>query len=546
MNTAPQPPSPTPPQRPIRFGLRFKVLLALTAFNAVAIALFTANRYETEKDRILEGLQLKLSAAAYALPDMLPAGYLDRAVQAGAVPPEEYRRILDQLTQYCRNTGLRYLYTYTRQGGTFYCTSSNATPEELATNKYTLYWAPYDSAPPTLFRAWDEKQPVYEEVTDQWGRFYTLFLPLRTPSGAEYIAGADIAISFVDAALASSLRESLLIGIASFAGFFAISFWLSTGFSRHIGHLAAYTHDLAAANFASNPDSPLRRRIAALPARRHDEVGQLADAFIRMEDRLGTYLIELKETTAANERFQNELKIAGDIQASMLPHEFPASDRVDLHAAMKPAKEAGGDLYDCFPLDADHLCFVIGDVSDKGMPAALFMAVTLTVIRAKATADLLESPEEILRRTNELLVNQNQMYQFVTMFLGVLNTRTGAIVYTDGGHNRPYHRTKAGARMLPPGGGVALGVMAGAVYKRHTLQLQPGETLCLYTDGVTEAIAADDSFYGEPRLERLLSSVSFELKAGEWVETVTKDVSVFSQGHAQADDITVLAIRYTG
>jgi sigma-B regulation protein RsbU (phosphoserine phosphatase) len=228
----------------------------------------------------------------------------------------------------------------------------------------------------------------------------------------------------------------------------------------------------------------------------------------------------------------------------MLPHEYPASDRLDLHAAMKPAKEAGGDLYDCFFLDPDHLCFVIGDVSDKGMPAALFMAVTLTIVRAKATPALADAPEEILRLTNELLVTQNQMYQFVTMFLGVLHVRTGLVVYSDGGHNRPYHRTAAAAQMIPRGGGIALGVMPGAAYQRHTLQLQPGETLFLYTDGVTEAIAADESFYGEPRLEKLLSAVPFPSPAATWVDGVMKNVFEFSHGHVQADDITVLAVRF--
>ncbi|HXA15118.1 MAG TPA: PP2C family protein-serine/threonine phosphatase, partial [Opitutaceae bacterium] len=243
-----------------------------------------------------------------------------------------------------------------------------------------------------------------------------------------------------------------------------------------------------------------------------------------------------------------ELRIAGEIQASMLPHDFKSPGcncQVDLYAAMKPAKEAGGDLYDFFYLDPDHLCFVIGDVSDKGMPAALFMAVAATVLRAHATAERIQTPEEILTQTNELLIRQNSMYQFITMFLGIVNVRTGAVVYSDGGHNRPYlRRAGKSAEMLPRGGGIALGVMPGASFKHHSLQIQPGDTLFLYTDGVTEAIAADESFYGEGRLETLLSGIPADVPASAWTDAVMQSVFVFSKGHAQADDITVLAVRF--
>lgn len=531
-------------QPTLRHSLRFKVLLGLTIFNIAATVIFSVNHYRVERGHIMDDLRDKLSDYTYAIDKMLPARYLDRAVTPDAIAPDEYRPVVDKLTRYCNEAGIRYLYTYAHGADGFYCTASNGTPEEMAGGSFTPYWDHYASAPPAIIEAWQTNRPVYADVTDTWGRSYTLFAPLTTLDGTRYIAGADLAITYVDALLNQSLNRSILIGSAVFVLFFVISYLASGRFSRQIMQLAAYTQELSRSNFRPETTSPLRLTIISIPQRTKDEVGQLASSFLVMEDQLGTYLHELKETTAAKERFQNELKIAGDIQAAMLPHEFPASDRIDLHAAMKPAKEAGGDLYDCFFLDPDHLCFVIGDVSDKGMPAAMFMAVTLTILRAKATAALAGTPEEILRQTNELLVTQNQMYQFVTMFLGVINVRTGEIAYSDGGHNRPYHRSAAGAHMLPPGGGIALGVMPGAAFKHHTLQLQPGETLFLYTDGVTEAIAANDSFYGEPRLEKLLASQPLDSTACAWVDLVSKDVADFSLGHAQADDITVLAIRF--
>lgn len=540
----PDPPV-SPPPRTLRFGLRFKVLLGLTLFNTAATLVFTVSHYFSEKEHIMADLRDKLDDFAHGLPFLLPEGYLDRAVSAEAVAPAEYRELVGRLNRYCQGVGLRYLYTYHRGARGFHCTATNSPPAE----KFTPYWDFYDTAPPAITQAWETGRPVYGYVEDKWGRTFTLFAPARTAAGQRYIAGADLPVPYVDERLNESLRQSLSIGAGSFLVFLLISGFASTHFSRRITQLAAYTREFAQASFRSDPASALRRRIVALPERTRDEVGELARSFLVMEDQLGSYLHQLQVETAAKERAQNELRIAGEIQLSMLPQAFPESDRLDLHAAMRPAKEAGGDFYDFFFLDADHLCFSIGDVSDKGMPAALFMAVALTTLRARATPERIDTPDEILRETNELLIPQNQSAQFVTIFLGVLNVRTGVITYADGGHNRPYLRTTAhDVQMLaiPPREGMALGVMPGAVFRRHTLQLPPGGTLFLYTDGVTEAIAADETFYREARLQRVLASLPAPAAARECVESVMDDVFGFARGHVQADDITLLAVRRKG
>ncbi|PTY03847.1 hypothetical protein DB347_21725 [Opitutaceae bacterium EW11] len=543
MKTAADTPAPSPTPR-VRYGLRFKVLLGLTAFNIAATLLFSVKHYLTEREQIMGTLRDNLADFAAGFADLLPPDYLDRATKQGSISPEEYQKVCDKLTAYCSKVGLRFLYSYALEPEGFHCTATNQPPNE----RYVPYWDFYGSAPLEIFQASATGKPVTAIVHDEWGRTFTLFAPMKTPGGVKYIAGADLPIAYVDAILRKSFLQSLYVGVGSFVLFFVISAYASTRFSRRITHLAAYTHELAASNFKPDAESPLRREVAAIPEKTKDEVGELARSFLLMEDRLGTYIRQLKEETAAKERAQNELRIAGEIQVSMLPHGFPETRGVDLHAAMKPAKEAGGDFYDYFFLDPDHLCFCIGDVSDKGMPAALFMAAALTTLRARATADLRDTPEEILRQTNELLIPQNQSCQFVTLFLAVLNVKTGLLTYSDGGHNRPYHRARSGnAKMLviPPREGIALGVMPGAVFKRHTLQLEPGETFFLYTDGVTEAVAADESFYREPRLEKTLNGLSPDLAVSGWVEAVMKDVFAFSEGHVQADDITMLAVRFT-
>jgi sigma-B regulation protein RsbU (phosphoserine phosphatase) len=533
----------------IRFGLRFKIIFGLTIFNIMVTALFATNHYLESKRATISGIEQKLAAAARALPDMLPAGYLDRVADPATFDPQEFEKLVPQLSAYTRDVGLIYLYTYhLGKDGKFHSTSNNATPEEMADGSYARYWDVYEE--PEMTEVWESGELRYGEVKDQFAHVYYLFHPFTTPNGTRYIAGADIAIEELYASLDASLRNSILIGAISFLVMFLFSFLIGTRVSLKISQLADYTHELAATDFKPVLDLPLRQKIGAMPSQSRDEIAQLASSFIAMEQRLNDYLNELTETTATKERLRNELRIAGDIQLSMLPRQFAELDRddgrlrIDLHAAVKPTKEAGGDLYDYFYLDDDHLCFVVGDVSDKGMPAALFMTVVISVMRARATADLISRPEEILRQTNELLIPQNAMCQFVTLFLGILNVRTGHLVYSDGGHNHPFLK-RAGdtPKMMVFSGGIALGIMSGAEYECHTLQLHPGDILFLYTDGVTDSIAADESFYGDARLESELTAIPAEASAAAWVDASMQSVFTFAEGHAQADDITVMALR---
>lgn len=534
--------------RKIRFGLRFKIILGLTIFNILGTAMFAANHYVVERAAIIEGVQQKLATAGRALSEMLPPGYMDRAVTPDAVTPEEYRKIVEKLSRYCADTGLKYLYSYYYKDGVFYTTSTSATPDELAQGTYAQYWSDYSQ--PKLQEAWDTGVAQYDETNDEWGHVYFRFNPRVTDAGTRFIVGTDIPIDTLMAKLNTSLRKSILIGFVSFFVVFLFSFWIGSRVSQKISKLSDYTVELAATDFQPVEDLPLRREIAAMETQGRDEITQLASSFMAMEARLNTYLKELTETTATKERLRNELRIAGDIQLSMLPQGFSALRKddgrlgIDLHGDVKPAKEAGGDLYDYYYLDDDHLCIVVGDVSDKGMPAALFMTVVISILRARATQDYIDCPQEILRQTNELLITQNAMCQFVTLFLGILNVRTGRLVYADGGHNHPFlRRAGQGPRMMEFAGGVALGILPGAEYPRHELTLAPGDTLLMYTDGVTDAIAVDESFYGEPRLQAELSGIALDATATEWVDATMLSVFRFAEGHVQADDITVLALR---
>ena len=253
----------------------------------------------------------------------------------------------------------------------------------------------------------------------------------------------------------------------------------------------------------------------------------------------------LHERTELN-ALQQELSIAARIQQSILPRVFPAfPDRseFDLYAAMTPAKEVGGDFYDFFLIDQERLGFVIGDVSGKGVPAALFMAVSRTLLRA--TAMQASSAGECLQYANKVLVRESDGSMFVTLFYGILNTRTGEVEFAVGGHNPPYLFSASRLEPLQFQGGMIVGILDIARYDTQWVQLQPGEGLFLYTDGVTEATNAALDLFSEERLEAAL-----QLSAGQPLHkllgAVTKGVQEFVVDAPQADDITMLAVRYLG
>lgn len=242
---------------------------------------------------------------------------------------------------------------------------------------------------------------------------------------------------------------------------------------------------------------------------------------------------------------QYDLNVARNIQQAILPKEFdPFPDRNEfgVFACMYAAKEVGGDFYDFFLIDDDHLGFVIGDVSGKGVPAAIFMAVSRTLIRATALKGTL--PGECMTYVNTLLCNESISSMFVTVFYGILDLKTGEVEYSNAGHNSPYLLGKDGSvKPLPLTGGVVLGAMEDIQYKANTITLANGDSILLYTDGITEAFSCDDNIYSEQRLEKLLLSIHNKpLK--EIVDCIVEDVNKFSQGVSQADDLTLLAVKY--
>jgi sigma-B regulation protein RsbU (phosphoserine phosphatase) len=248
---------------------------------------------------------------------------------------------------------------------------------------------------------------------------------------------------------------------------------------------------------------------------------------------------------AQKDRMEEELNVGRDIQMSMVPQKFPAfpdRDEFSIHAALHPAREVGGDFYDFFFIDENRLCLCVGDVSGKGVPAALFMAVSRTLIKARANDD--RSTASILTRINDEISRDNKAYMFVTLFVAILNTVTGEMVYTNAGHNPSYIRkTDGDLERLDNLHGPVVGAKEGLAYKEDRVLLSKGDTLLMYTDGVTEARNLQKEFFEEERLKELLSGYEFD-SAEAVVDTTVSAVKQFEDGADQFDDITVMALQF--
>ena len=243
-------------------------------------------------------------------------------------------------------------------------------------------------------------------------------------------------------------------------------------------------------------------------------------------------------------KMQKALDTAKNIQMSMLPtnfEEFSQKYSIDLHAFLRPAKEVGGDLYDFFAIDSDHLCLTVGDVSDKGVPAALFMAMAKSLIRSAAEGNL--NTDAIISKVNNELSRNNDQAMFVTVFLAILNITTGELRYTSAGHNPPYIIKRSGEiRMLEPIPGMVIGGFEGSPYSTESTKLEKGDGLYIYSDGVTEAMNKAKDLYDESRLEEALK-INQDAQANTLNEKILDDLERFIAGAPQSDDITMLFVR---
>ena len=301
---------------------------------------------------------------------------------------------------------------------------------------------------------------------------------------------------------------------------------------KPLGILSDTTQEVAKGNFDT-----------ALPTfKRHDEISQLRDSFDTMQHSLSRYVEELKASTAAKASIESELNVAHNIQMSMLPKAFPAFPNrkdIDLYGSLTPAKGVGGDLFDFFIRD-ERLFFCVGDVSGKGVPAALVMAVCRTLFRNVAAHT--DSPAQIVETMNTNISEGNDNNMFVTLFVGALDLATGRLSYCNGGHNAPYIQSDS----LPVEPNLPVGAFPDWEFVEQETVMSPGSTIFLYTDGLTEAENATHDQFGEDRMTAILDAQTKQDASPETlISAMTDAVHQFVGDTEQSDDLTMLAIKYT-
>ena len=366
------------------------------------------------------------------------------------------------------------------------------------------------------------------------------------PSGPSFLAYAPIpstgwslgivyADSEIDAAVIRLNRLAWAVDLVGLAALLVMALLIARTITRPLDALAAATNTLAQGDL----DAPLPK------AKGRDEVARLTASFGLMRDDLKERIEELRVTTAERERIESELRIAANIQMSLVPRTFPPYPQrcdLELFALLEPAREVGGDFYDFFLLDEDHLALAIADVSGKGMPAALMMAVGRSFLRSYSR--LGGGPSQILSSLNDELSTDNDTSMFVTMFLAVVDLRNGHVRYASAGHNRPFVARRGGeVEQLPHTKGIALGARVGMKFAEAELTLAHGDVLFLYTDGVSEAMNAADEVFTEERIATELARVA-EASCSDLLDELNGALREHAAGVEQSDDITMVAFRY--
>ncbi|MBQ9023315.1 MAG: SpoIIE family protein phosphatase [Eubacterium sp.] len=389
-----------------------------------------------------------------------------------------------------------------------------------------------------------EPIPAVVTRTEKYGHLCTAASPLFTTGKYKVMMFADMDMSHVTKVSRIFLVQYILLMlVAALIAAQIITQGLKKTVVKPINDLAETA--LAYSRGRQNEESD-KRYFADLNIRTGDEIENLSLIMRDMEADLNDYVANLTTVTAEKERISTELDVAGQIQEGMIPHIYPAfPDRpeFDIYALMHPAKEVGGDFYDFFLVDEDHLAMVMADVSGKGIPAALFMMASKILIQNYSMIDK-RSPAKILELVNEAICSSNSAEMFVTVWLGILEIPTGIVRAANAGHEYPVIRTKDGEfKLFKDPHGLVVGGMSGMVYKEYEFKLESGDCIFQYTDGVTEATNSENELFGTKRMLDALN-LAPGAEPEEILENVLSGIYTHVNGADQFDDITMLCMKY--
>lgn len=395
-----------------------------------------------------------------------------------------------------------------------------------------------------LWETWETgtEPDRFDSFDNEYGHTYAFYTPLVINGEKIGLICSEVSVLSVNRAIITAVvRHFLGSVIVMLLGIFVMIVLIRKNFLLRIinleGSVVKYSHD---------KDDAVAEEIRHNESG-NDEIRSLSDQFADMILELRDYMIDLQHVTAEKERIGAELNVATKIQADMLPRKFPPFPErreFDLYATMDPAKEVGGDFYDFFMIDDDHIALVMADVSGKGVPAALFMVISKTLIKTRTLQGGL--PGEILEDVNDQLCEGNEAELFVTVWLAIVELSTGKGWAANAGHEHPAIKRKDGSFELSiykhsP----AVATMEGIPFKQHEFELEPGDSIYVYTDGVAEATNTENELYGTDRMLDVLNRSDPE-NLEETLEAIRTDIDDFVGDAEQFDDITMLLFNYYG
>ena len=467
----------------------------------------------------------------------------DYYAQYAPLQDESYREMFDILQGVkTNNRDVQYLYLFTLDPES----KSGVYILDADTSESACPMGTWDIIYPENYAVFEDPErgfPAYITRTEEFGWLCSAGAPVIADDGA-VVAYAMIEVSMNDVmADRADFLRNISLAMAAVTIVLAAAFILLVNRSvvLPINRLAA-----AASSFVEekNAEEKGPSGISQLNIHTGDEIQALYEAVKKMEIDIDQFIAHISAITAEKERIGAELNVATQIQADMLPRIFPAfpeRPEFDIYASMTPAKEVGGDFYDFFLMDDDHLALVIADVSGKGVPAALFMVIAKTLLKNAAQTGL--SPRAVLEKVNDQLCENNEAEMFVTVWLGVYEISTGKLTAANAGHEYPAVQRADGAFALyKDRHGFVLAGMENARYREYELELGLGDTLFVYTDGVAEATDGANTLYGTDRMLDALNR-SRDRTPEELLRDMKADIDRFVGGAPQFDDITMLAIQ---
>lgn len=529
-------------RRKITFNIVLSTVILLLAFGVIAgtIGYFEFSDETTEEYK-KDALRFARAAGSYV--DVSRLGYYLKTDGNS----EDYKTTADALDTLCNNVNVQFIYVikpdpdYNHITFVFDAVNEEADFEpfevghvrETSNDEYKeKYKRLYDGES-------DEETLVRDDGFVETGSHITALTALRNTDGST--AGIVCVQRQMDA-LAKARYDYLVKIMIAIAVLIVISVLLYIFFLRRtlIKPIKIITSETE--RFSSYPE-PAKETLAQR-IKIENEIGQLACSVDKMENDMIDYIENLTRITGEKQRISTELKVASDIQQSMLNSVNPNRSEFDICASMTSAKEVGGDFYDYFMIDDDRLCIVVADVSDKGVPSALFM--TLTKILISDSTLLYQTPGEILTFVNRRICQNNKMNMFVTVWLGILRISTGILTYANAGHESPAVQKNGGEfKLLSDKHGFVLGGLSEIKYKNSTVKLEKGDCIFLYTDGVTEATSSEKELFSAQRMLETLNLTPNALP-GDLIENVKTEITSFVGDAPQFDDMTMLCARFFG